>query len=234
VGLDVTALSMNLPPHSTGVGCVHVLFCTPTTQQLQVVLLLDPALTGLHVPHLPASCSHHGADCTYLHRLPTAADEERHRTDYSHDIFGRGRNPASPDGRKKGVFGKGGSAVGELGVRGAAAGINAAGQLLSGLPRVGPSIGLPDPPACIETDWLLPAAPFAGVGSYEREFKTLYVNYGGAGPAARDQGKQNGPEGLGQGVVLVPCRGLAYMVLCQEVRTDVPALDVFFIVDCSF
>ena len=46
---------------------------------------------------------HHGAECDYLHRVPTEADEARHRCDYSHDIFGRERGPSSRDGRKKGL-----------------------------------------------------------------------------------------------------------------------------------
>ena len=51
--------------------------------------------------------SHHGADCNYLHRLPTEADERRHRTDYGNDIFGRERVPEARDSRKKGGQGRG-------------------------------------------------------------------------------------------------------------------------------
>lgn len=64
---------------------------------------------------------HHGAECNYLHRLPDEGMEARHARDHAVDIFGRDRNPASRDGRKR------------------------------------------------------------GTGSYERECRTLYVNYGGAG-----------------------------------------------------
>lgn len=55
---------------------------------LQVLLLLRRP-SPLHTFDLLSHhCgSHHGSDCNYLHRLPTAADEERHKTDYSH---GRG------------------------------------------------------------------------------------------------------------------------------------------------
>ncbi len=55
----------------------------------------------------PGHCSHHGADCNFLHRVPTARDEERHKTDYSHDIFGRERQPEGRDSRKKGEGMKG-------------------------------------------------------------------------------------------------------------------------------
>lgn len=34
---------------------------------------------------------HHGRDCNYLHRVPTEADEQRHRTEPQYDIFGRDR-----------------------------------------------------------------------------------------------------------------------------------------------
>ncbi|EFN52859.1 hypothetical protein CHLNCDRAFT_138339 [Chlorella variabilis] len=99
---------------------------------------------------------HHGHSCDFLHRLPTAQDEERHRTDYSHDIFGRERLPGHMDGRKK------------------------------------------------------------GVGSYERECKTLYVHYGGAGTLPTEQvrnivGDNFGEWGPIENVHLVPSKTLAFI-----------------------
>ncbi|KAL4439994.1 hypothetical protein ABPG75_002995 [Micractinium tetrahymenae] len=99
---------------------------------------------------------HHGADCNFLHRVPTAGDEERHKTDYSHDIFGRERLPEGRDSRKK------------------------------------------------------------GVGSYERECRTLYVHYGGAGTLPADQLRKivwdNFAEwGPLDNVHLVPAKTLAFV-----------------------
>jgi hypothetical protein len=44
---------------------------------------------------------HHGADCNYLHRVPSAADEARHYSEPQYDIFGRDR--VAETGRTKGV-----------------------------------------------------------------------------------------------------------------------------------
>ncbi|PSC68748.1 Pre-mRNA-splicing factor cwc2 [Micractinium conductrix] len=97
---------------------------------------------------------HHGSDCNYLHRLPTAADEERHKTDYSHDIFGRDRRPGGQDNK--------------------------------------------------------------GVGSYERECRTLYVHYGGAGTLPTEQLRKivasNFAEwGLLENVHLLPDKTIAFV-----------------------
>lgn len=163
-------------------------------------------------PHLPAPCarSHHGADCTHLHRLPTAEDEARHALDYSRDIFGRERAPASRDGRKKG------------GCASALAGARCRGRWLR--LRAAPAAGrrheglwcwlapvsvsfqmrcLTCPLHCAGLRW--PPLSFfcTGVGSYERECKTLYVNYGGAGTLPPDQvSSRRSPA---RPAVLLPC-----------------------------
>ena len=46
---------------------------------------------------------HHGAECAFLHRVPDAAASLRHERDRAADVFGRDRNPAHRDGRKRGT-----------------------------------------------------------------------------------------------------------------------------------
>lgn len=144
----------------------------------------------------PRARSHHGPDCTYLHRLPTAADEERHKTDYSHDIFGRERVPEAWDSRKKGELTGGGKERRQaarlcVGWSGAAA-------LAPPPARQERACGPASPARSASADTRsgrhgrtrhpsLPCSRTAGVGSYERECKTVYVNYGGAGTLPAEQ-----------------------------------------------
>ncbi|KAL4545726.1 hypothetical protein Ndes2526B_g00377 [Nannochloris sp. 'desiccata'] len=44
-----------------------------------------------HCIYFARGICHHGSDCNYLHRLPTASDEVKHLSEPQYDIFGRDR-----------------------------------------------------------------------------------------------------------------------------------------------